>query len=614
MKKRCCSILLATALLLTTLLSVTSWAAGTAPTDGADLYEAETEWTAAEAGAALQLDLGEDTLINRVRLNETSRAVQTFHIEVWNGESWENVYDNDYILTDRDCILPEDVTTSAVRLVVDSLKGEATIDRFSADYQASSENAGFMNVGYASDQWYEKGWSGFASTEEQLNSMTDLIMINNFNFDTTGHFVITQNGTSYPYDSQQADQLMKKWTDRLKGASSHLAEGKTRLWFSITKLNNNAGHSTIFLDEETRRTFAKEVVAFALRHNFYGVDVDWEYPDGGDANLVAFHRFLATLSEELHRVGLKLSSTVCPNYKNFLDTAEYKVLDYVSWMTYTNVTNDGNVLAQVPFEHMKNLIQDSINRGCRPEQIWIGLPYFGRPSGESAATFSDLYNTYMRANPGKPFPKGLNVIDMSDNKGKIYRYCYNGAYLIEDKVAFAAETGCAGMMSWWSGQDIKSFGEDSLCHATYAAIKRFTGVDTLDPEKTDWPADYQKVRAALGQVPDDLDNYTADSAAAVTAAVEAVEWGLPVSRQADVDAMADAIEKAVSALVAVSRMPGDVDGDKEVKVSDALEALRAAVGLNTLTGDDLWAADMDHSGNVDVTDALQILRIAVGLA
>lgn len=58
---------------------------------------------------------------------------------------------------------------------------------------------------------------------------------------------------------------------------------------------------------------------------------------------------------------------------------------------------------------------------------------------------------------------------------------------------------------------------------------------------------------------------------------------------------------------------GDVNLNGTVEVTDALEALRAAVQLTTLEGDALKAADLDGKDGVTVADALGILRIAVGL-
>ena len=59
---------------------------------------------------------------------------------------------------------------------------------------------------------------------------------------------------------------------------------------------------------------------------------------------------------------------------------------------------------------------------------------------------------------------------------------------------------------------------------------------------------------------------------------------------------------------------GDVDGDGEVTVADALAALRSAVGLKTLTRRARIAGDLDADGETTVSDALLILRRAAGLS
>lgn len=61
-------------------------------------------------------------------------------------------------------------------------------------------------------------------------------------------------------------------------------------------------------------------------------------------------------------------------------------------------------------------------------------------------------------------------------------------------------------------------------------------------------ADYTAVDAALKTVPEDLSIYTEETAAAVTAAVNAVDRTKMAADQAEVDAMAQAIETAVKAL------------------------------------------------------------------
>ncbi len=56
--------------------------------------------------------------------------------------------------------------------------------------------------------------------------------------------------------------------------------------------------------------------------------------------------------------------------------------------------------------------------------------------------------------------------------------------------------------------------------------------------------------------------------------------------------------------------PGDVNGDTNVNVSDAVLALKAAAKLITLTPEQTKAADVVAGGGVNVADAVKILRVA----
>ncbi len=61
-------------------------------------------------------------------------------------------------------------------------------------------------------------------------------------------------------------------------------------------------------------------------------------------------------------------------------------------------------------------------------------------------------------------------------------------------------------------------------------------------------ADYAKVEEALGKVPSDLSIYTEESAVKLQEAIEAVVEGLDITKQAEVDAYATSIEEAITAL------------------------------------------------------------------
>ena len=60
-------------------------------------------------------------------------------------------------------------------------------------------------------------------------------------------------------------------------------------------------------------------------------------------------------------------------------------------------------------------------------------------------------------------------------------------------------------------------------------------------------------------------------------------------------------------------VPGDLDGDGSVAISDALTVLRIALGLMEGSPAQNAAADFDGDGEVTITDALAVLRRALGL-
>ena len=59
---------------------------------------------------------------------------------------------------------------------------------------------------------------------------------------------------------------------------------------------------------------------------------------------------------------------------------------------------------------------------------------------------------------------------------------------------------------------------------------------------------------------------------------------------------------------------GDMDGDGEITVADALKALRIAAKLVAPTAQDVELGDVDGDGEITVADALKILRVAAKLA
>jgi hypothetical protein len=64
---------------------------------------------------------------------------------------------------------------------------------------------------------------------------------------------------------------------------------------------------------------------------------------------------------------------------------------------------------------------------------------------------------------------------------------------------------------------------------------------------------------------------------------------------------------------ALSILYGDVTGDGEVDIGDAIKVLRYDAGLDTLDGDQFIAGEVTGDGEVDIGDAIKILRYDAGL-
>ena len=105
-----------------------------------------------------------------------------------------------------------------------------------------------------------------------------------------------------------------------------------------------------------------------------------------------------------------------------------------------------------------------------------------------------------------------------------------------------------------------------------------------NPYPTVKPADYSKVNEAIASIPSDLSLYTDESVAAVTQARDAVVYGKTAEEQAEVDAMAKAINEAVAKLVYraadysnVDKAIASIPTDLSVYTNESIDAVNQAV-------------------------------------
>jgi len=209
----------------------------------------------------------------------------------------------------------------------------------------------------------------------------------------------------------------------------------------------NQGFESYSATDANRTDFTNRVVTVINQFGLDGVDIDWEYPVMGTAQVENFRLLMQKLCTEMHNRGKVCTAAVAANGGN-ADGVASAVFGSVDWLNLM-VYDGGAAAAHAPYSYAVTSLDYWLGRGLPASKAVLGVPFYGR-----AASFSDAraYNVLVANDPQAP------------NKDESQGFHYNGLQTIRNKTALAKQRG-GGVMFWELSQD--AAGSASLLSAIY---------------------------------------------------------------------------------------------------------------------------------------------------
>ncbi|KAF6212525.1 hypothetical protein GE061_013048 [Apolygus lucorum] len=307
----------------------------------------------------------------------------------------------------------------------------------------------------------------------------------------------------YGFAVLDGDQLTIKphdtWADfdnKFYEKVSALREKGVKVTMAIGGWNDSAGskYSRLVNSPSARAKFNKHVVEFILKHNFDGLDLDWEYPKcwqvdctkGPDSDKQAFADWVTELHDAFKPHGLLLSAAVSPAKKVVDNGYDVKTmsekLDWIAVMCYDYHgqwdKRTGHVAPMYLHEEDIDATFNAnftmfywMSEGADPKKLVMGMPMYGQSFSLAESKVNGLdAPTYGGGEAGdgtrargflsyyeicdRVINKGWTVV--KDESGAMGPYAYKGdqwvgfddAAMIKHKSQFVKMNGFGGAMIW----------------------------------------------------------------------------------------------------------------------------------------------------------------------
>ena len=400
--------------------------------------------------STVEFSLEKAQTFNAISFKEHRNYVTDYIIEAKLSGEWVQIYRQDEMGT-RTGILDKTFTAKDFRLTLTLSDERGGISEITFS-EEKAKSIDFVNVGYYTASRLDRIR---ANSFSELKGLTDIILFDFGAWNKDGEFV-----WSSEYDEEYLKATIEEVHRELNGEP-------IRIWFSLQNYHkaSTTDQVELFATEEVRQRLADYAVELCQKYDFYGIDIDYEYPQYSKIDPVLawsnYDKFLKLAADTLHKAGYKFSAAMSPiSVKLSKETVE--AIDRVNIMAYDLIDSNGR---HSSYARANMCVVYFTDLGFKPSQLILGLPFYTKTTtNEGGQAYYWIVNRWRGAI--KPW-----VNSAYTNR---YVFHFNGAYLIRDKVFYSINNNLGGVFCWCVGSDVPDTDSRSLSLSVEETIKRFT--------------------------------------------------------------------------------------------------------------------------------------------
>ncbi len=206
---------------------------------------------------------------------------------------------------------------------------------------------------------------------------------------------------------------------------------------------------------EKRELFVKELVAFAKKYKFDGIDMDWETDwKSKPAKKVSTENLIALLTSIKGQMPKNSILTAALGGSSGQQATDISgLVEDVSVMLYSTLNKEG---LHAPLYTVKERLENYTKSNYPNNRLLIGVPFYGRHADRRTQKYYQFADKLA----------GNQVISIYDG------FSFNSAEVMREKVRYFKEAGYKGIMIWELTQDVPYSNPMSLLRAIYEEAKK----------------------------------------------------------------------------------------------------------------------------------------------